>query len=458
MDDAVCARGAQASPALAQAFEEELTQFLAPLVAWLDTLLDKRLVRTLVASIIALVEWRNRAHGLLLSELGAYICDPAHAPAGTKRLSNLLRSPKWDANGLSLYLWRQATQRLAAMETLSETALLIWDTSVLEKPESLASPDLGSVRSSKAHRLTRLKPGFYHPPTRPLFVPGWRWIGLLVVGLTSASGPPTVAHMRWWTTRGPHASDQRREESEILQVCAQTWRRRVLHVWDRGYAGRAWLDLALAFPLRFVVRWPNRYHLLSDRSGVNPVPAWRVAQGLRAWEYRLLWDARRHVQRRTGVLALPVWRRNDYLRRQPLWLVVARRGQGQEPWYLLTSEPVTTVEQAWQIVYAYARRWQIELCWRYGKSELAMESPRVWSWERRQKFLLLATLAYAFLLSLLRDDHQPVRQWLLRYWCHRTGKRSRAAAAPLYRLRSALSRLWLAYRTLPSFPIPQNSG
>lgn len=458
MDDAVFAEGTQASPQVARALEEDLTQFLAPVVEWLDTLLDKRLVRTLVASIIALLEWRNRAHGLLLSELGAYICDPAHAPAGTKRLSNLLRSPKWDANGLRVYLWREATRRLAALEGGDETALLIWDTSVLEKPESLASPDLGSVRSSKAQRLTHIKPGFYHPPTRPLFVPGWRWIGLLLVSLSGASGPPCVAHMRWWTTRGPRASDQDHEQRELLQICAQTWRRRVLHVWDRGYAGHKWLTLALAFPLRFVVRWPKRYQLLSERSGVEPAPAWRVAQGLRAWEYRLLWDARRHVARRTGVLAIPVWRRDDHLRTQPLWLVVARRGQGQEPWYLLTTEPVTTAEQAWRIVYAYARRWQIELCWRYGKSELALESPRVWSWERRQKFLLLATLAYAFLLSLLRDEQTPLRQWLLRYWCHRTGKRSREASAPLYRLRSALSRLWLAYRSLPSSGIPQNSG
>jgi len=39
--------------------------------------------------------------------------------------------------------------------------------------------------------------------------------------------------------------------------------------------------------------------------------------------------------------------------------------------------------------------------WRYSKSELAMESPRVWIWERREKLLLIVTLVYAFLLSLL---------------------------------------------------------
>ena len=38
---------------------------------------------------------------------------------------------------------------------------------------------------------------------------------------------------------------------------------------------------------------------------------------------------------------------------------------------------------------------------RFDKSELAMESPRVWAWENRLKLLLIVALAYAFLLSLL---------------------------------------------------------
>jgi hypothetical protein len=77
-----------------------------------------------------------------------------------------------------------------------------------------------------------------------------------------------------------------------------------------------------------------------------------------------------------------------------------------------------------------------------------MESPRLWRWERREKLLLMVTLVYAFLLSLLEAALEMLRVWLLRYWCHRTGKRSREVAAPLYRLRSALSRLWQTY--LPS--------
>ena len=37
-----------------------------------------------------------------------------------------------------------------------------------------------------------------------------------------------------------------------------------------------------------------------------------------------------------------------------------------------------------------------------------------------------------------------LRALVLRNWCHRTGKRYQEVAAPLYRLRSALSRLWQA--------------
>jgi hypothetical protein len=55
--------------------------------------MDARLVRILDQSLRAILQLRYRNLGLLLSELGAYITSPAHAPAGIKRLSNLLRSP-----------------------------------------------------------------------------------------------------------------------------------------------------------------------------------------------------------------------------------------------------------------------------------------------------------------------------------------------------------------------------
>ena len=149
----------------------------------------------------------------------------------------------------------------------------------------------------------------------------------------------------------------------------------------------------------------------------------------------MLWDARRRCERKVGIIAFPVF---DTVHHHPFWLVVARR-KHQSPWYLLTSQPILCPEDAWFIVQAYARRWQVEMTIRFSKSELAFESPRLIDWQHRNKLLLIASLAYAFLLSLLNPQLDPLRKWLLRTFCHRTGKRSRDVPTPLYRLRFAIS-------------------
>jgi hypothetical protein len=100
---------------------------------------------------------------------------------------------------------------------------------------------------------------------------------------------------------------------------------------------------------------------------------------------------------------------------------------------VVACEPAHSPELAWKIVFAYARRWQIEMALRFNKSELAFESPRLLKWEARLKLLAIAGLAYAFLLSLLVPAFSDLRAWLLRTFCHRTGKRSWSIPAPLYR-------------------------
>ena len=141
---------------------------------------------------------------------------------------------------------------------------------------------------------------------------------------------------------------------------------------------------------------------------------------------------------------------------QPLWLIATRPGQGRTPWYLLTSDPILSTDDAWRTVFAYARRWQIEMSFRFSKSELAFESPRLLQWEHRKKLLLIASLAYAFLLSLIQFDHDALFDRIIDVFCARNGKWSREVSSPLYRLRLAISRLWLAYR--PSYLPFLNSG
>ena len=57
------------------------------------------------------------------------------------------------------------------------------------------------------------------------------------------------------------------------------------------------------------------------------------------------------------------------------------------------------------------------------------------------KLLQTVTLVYAFLLSLLEEQHQEKAESLMRTGCHRTGKRCREASTPLYRIRLALANL-----------------
>ena len=258
-----------------------LQSFIGPLEQWLDHQIDRRLVRTFFLALMAIVRLRHSRSGLLLSELGAHILSPAQAPAGTKRLSNLLRSPKWSHTLLHRFLWHLADQSLTQLESDERMVLAIWDESLLEKPESIALEGLCPVRSSKAARLKRIKPGYYHPPGGPpVFVPGLQWLTVMLAGM---QGPPSLAAMRWWTSRGPLASRRRDETASLLSQCAQRWQRRVVHVFDRGFADAPWLNELAVHQARFILRWPTRYRL-SDAKGERP--DWQITRGKRSQDHR----------------------------------------------------------------------------------------------------------------------------------------------------------------------------
>lgn len=120
---------------------------------------------------------------------------------------------------------------------------------------------------------------------------------------------------------------------------------------------------------------------------------------------------------------------------------------------MLTNEPVETEEQAWDIAFSYVSRWKIEEQFRFQKTELLIESLRLQAWEPRRKLLLLVTLAYGFLLAMLAPPLFLPRSQVLLHWGQRADWRLWTAKLPLYRLRWALSRLWLTHP--PSFALCQ---
>ena len=425
---------------LSALYYERLSGFLSPLLQLLDERLDRRLVHTFSLLVATIIRFRHRQHGLLLSELGAYLLSPAKAPAGTKRISNLLRSTKWHYGLVSDWLRVQAKATL--QQWPAQPVLLHWDESVVEKPESIHTQGLCPVRSAKARRLVRIRPGFFNPPLqRPVHVPGFHWLGLLLMGLHTT---PSLYLQQWWSTRlegsKVEAATIRRE---CLKQAVKDFGRRVIHVFDRGYAGAPWLKELLKRRQHFILRW-NKTYALVDEQG-RQLPCWQLVRGKRSLSKRLVKDTPRRQQCHMGLYYQPVF--HPRWPRRKLFLIILRPGKGHAPLYILTNLPVTSVKKAWRLVFCYARRWQIEAAFRYSKSELALESPRLWFWENRLKLMMILSIVYAFLLRLLQTEQI---QQLLRWGCHRTGKRYQEALIPLYRLRTALMHIWTQSQSLNS--------
>jgi hypothetical protein len=193
----------RASQELAQLLET----YLSPLLVVLDELLDKRLVRTFVQCCVAILRFRNMKQGLLLSELGSYLQGyqglSETGTAGTKRISNLLRSLKWSVSSIDDYLLSEAHKEVEKLKEQGKRILFLWDGSILEKPESQKLEGICPVLSSKAKRLSRSRKGllFNKPAGIPIRVMGMQWTAALITGI---EGIPHIALMSWWTTRGDY--------------------------------------------------------------------------------------------------------------------------------------------------------------------------------------------------------------------------------------------------------------
>jgi Transposase DDE domain len=421
-----------------QEIAQMLETYLSPLLLVLDQLLDKRLVRTLVQVCVAIIRFRNNKQGLLLSELGSYLTgyqgETVNAPAGTKRISNLLRSLKWSVLQIDRYLLDEAGKEVKKLREQGKRILCIWDGSVLEKPESSKIEGLCPVVSSKAKRLHRSRKGlvFNFPPKKAITVTGMQWTGALIAGM---EGMIKVALMSWWTTKGDHATNLREQEEAMLRKCVRQWGEILLHIFDRGYASGPWIQLLQSLRVKFVIRW-KKGHFFFNVNGEKK-KLWQIGQGKKYLAHKQIHDPHTGEKMPCDIWWAPVWHAAYTYQ-----LYVIKVRVKKKVWYLITNEQIRTENQAWEIVFAYRRRWQIETSFRYGKCELAMESPRLWFFENRLKLLGIVTLVYAFLLHLIDPAYRLLVESVLRLKCHRTGKRCREVIAPLYRVRWAISRLW----------------
>jgi Transposase DDE domain len=419
-------------------------QFTSSIRSALDKEIDSRLVNTFYDLFVVILMFRNRAMGLLLTELGGYICGFNHAPSGTKRISNLLRSEKWDAKIIDDYFFDRSQNRITQLEKTGKRALALWDDSCVEKHESRIAEGLCSVSSSKAKRLTRIRSGFFSPPKGRICVTGFQWTGVF---LSHLGGIPSVLQMSWWTTRGKFKEDPDNIIYRLLKKIKNQVAKPLLHVFDRGYANEKIIRYLFTFKQDFIIRWKKNHLLVNQTKGIKQTHS--LARSFKVKSSRIVRDKVRQKDKRVSISWAPVTH-PEHLENQLFLIIVRDKNNYNGPMYLLTSIPIKNQQVAWEMVFTYMHRWEAEQGFRFLKSEMAIESPRLWFWDNRMKLMAIVTLVYDFLLRTLTNWKAWVIGFLKR-WCHRTGKRYRDASIPLYRLRLAISNCLL-------FLWAQNSG
>ena len=410
--------------------------YTRPICQELNAQIDKRLVGTFFNLFVVILMFRNRSMGLLLSELGGYICGFDKAPAGTKRISNLLRSKKWKAKLIDSFLFNRTVDRVKEMKETGKRPLLLWDDSRIEKHESWVCEGLCSVLSSKAKRLTRIRPGFFSPPKERICVPGFQWTGVF---LSHLGGIPSVCQMSWWTTRGKFKQDPDNIIWRLLQKIKQQFEQPLLHVFDRGYANEKMLRYLFHFEQDFIIRWKKNHLLHHAKKGSKKTHL--LARSFKGKSSRIVRDK---VRKQTKKITVS-WAKVNHIEHpdNQLFLVIVRdKNNFNGPMYILTSLDIENTKDAWEVMCSYMHRWEAEQGFRFLKSEMALESPRLWFWDNRMKLMAITTLAYDFLLRILNNWKSGI-QLIFRRWCHRTGKRYRNASIPLYRLRMAISNCLL---------------
>ena len=406
--------------------------YLSSLEKELSKNLDERFVRTFYNLFIAILMFRNRPMGLLLSELGGFITGFSSAPAGTKRIGRLLGCKKWNHESIDNFFFKRGKQRIEKLSNSSKRPLLLWDDSRIEKSESSFLGGLCSVFSSKAQRLTRIRPGFFSPPSKRIYTTGYKWTGVMLSALGEV---PSVFNMTWWTTRGKHKEHGTNIIYRMLRNIDQQIGRIALHVFDRGYAHANMLEWLIQFNQDFLIRWKSNHLFLNEQGQLKKIH--NIARSYKAKSWKQVKDKERK-KLKTISIAWAAVKHPEFLDNQLYLVIIRDKNYGNSPIYLLTSLPILNIEDAWEMCFSYIHRWEVEQSFRCCKSELGMESPRLWFFQRTLKLLAMVSLVYDFLLRMLAN-WKPWSKQLLATWCHRTGNRYRNAAVPIYRLRAAIS-------------------
>ena len=413
MDDS----SALTAPEARQPLTDQFAAFLSPALAQLRMAMDPRLVASVRDALVAILVHPRPNQALMLTTFAE---QSAHRPRlihTVKRFYRLLHHASFPATTLRDWLRARHTQDWDP--TVDELVLV--DGSELLKPYG-----------TRMQYLTRV-PNPLAKPGGPKTLPGY-WL-LAAVRTTLDKGMAQLLDWQLWSTRQPGFRSQNRIEEQFLdRLLARIGAHAVL-VMDRGLCRFALLGRLVAQQARFVVRLSIQRDFLVDDEGMVHLAL--LAYRLPLAYQRVVYDP---VQKQ-DVLARYGFRR---VRRPEipgeLTLVVQWLADLDEPWLLLTNEPVHGEADAWRIVRIYWRRMEVEQTFRFLKSEVGLDSFRVREFAAIERMVALGMVIYAFLIGLLASGG-PLVSYLCRLTRWLGLKREKETA---YKLRWGINRILTA--------------
>jgi hypothetical protein len=409
------------SSAALLAARQELTDrfaaYLAPLLTTFAHEMDQRLVRSVREALLAILVHPRPGQALMLTTFAEQSPHRPRLIHTVKRFYRLLHHPAFHARTISSWLLRRGTER---WDPAADELVLV-DGSELIKPYAVRMEHLARVPNP----LTK--------QGGPKTMPGY-WL-LAAVRTSLAKGMAQVLDWRVYSTRQPGFRSENRVTEQFLdRLLARVGRQAVL-VMDRGFGRFALLGHLAARQARFVVRLTAKRDFAVDEEGMVHLAL--LAYRLPLVSERVVFDPLRKCE----VLARYGYRR---VRRQgivgELTLVAQWLADIEEPWLLLTNEPVHGEADAWRIVQIYWRRMEIEQSFRFLKSEVGLESFRVREFAAIERMVALGMVIYAFLIELLQASG-PLVSCLCRLtrWLGLKGEKE-----TVYKLRWGINRLLTA--------------
>jgi hypothetical protein len=255
------------------------------------------------------------------------------------------------------------------------------------------------------------------PAKGTILAPGYNefWTGLLLKDKTCLG----MTRRLFTETRLRGFSQNKLEETEIqraITLVQEAFQMKVIVVGDRGFRRKELLQLLKKdFGTDFVIRLAGKLTVSArgcDGLLQKLAPHW-PERLRRCWRD----DAKSPILSavRAAVVAIPLSSRTS-LRCNVLCLTPLNK-QGLEPLFLASTLPIDTVEDLFEIVTLYSRRWTIETFFFSFKQSLRAEGFRVFScWEAIDRLLAMAHIAFLILYALFVLGQSAIHGVWAKFW------------------------------------------